>query len=844
MRSCIACGVTTVSEQCVSCGAPTGLPTLPVVRNTRIGCVALVTDGGNPRQALVVAEPADHITLGFFDGQHRTYPLDEATHAGLLVGRLPHAANAAWSLAGRLVLAAWHSSLSSLDMPREQLLPFVTALAASSRMEQRLLYLDLLRADDTVDAEALLLLQPGEKLWLQALRQEAAGDAASAWRTASALPADRYFERARFIWAAAASPTRAGDEPTDQLLSSMHAWVRAHDAAIPSASALAALTAAGPLTSEQQSAVLAAATVELDLDTSDSVYMDLTRFVSTGQLPVAGLPSARFSHYNELRDEHVSPSAATLAELEVGTIDDLIDGGRLGAEHVGIFENLADAAYLIARVAPERLSDQQLEMLPDFQYERERRQLGQVPMESVSTPELRRCAALRQVLHGLREGTAPDARHLHLLSLDDRDLVEAFERFIVPPASLPEEVLCADRSLWPLLLDMLTWEVIAESPDRQVRHVAAFTAHAALVFARAALYAWQWERARMLAKVALRHASAETVSDEAHNVLAYISWLNGDDHAALAELRTAVAGEYTEALQSNLIVVALGLPGTEAVEALAQIVDDAPSKWLRTAAAVQALVALKKTNEGLPDFLQMEIPDAIVVNLDEVFEDTTDSSEFCVLLDAVLDADATLLHGVTLSEEAQARHPEWGVAVAYATSYEAFGAAAELAIAMDSENAWINRRIYLALTELTHELVSFPNAVASANSAIVMLKALKRAPFVESRILVALAYRMYAAHLGAEEMLNRKSLVSAFRALHDLEQTRILLTEQQAVIFEFCQEQLENHVINAINLRLRYIAAGVNVGKSKLDIEHTVAAIKTFARPHLRDQLLTVARSL
>lgn len=175
----------------------------------------------------------------------------------------------------------------------------------------------------------------------------------------------------------------------------------------------------------------------------------------------------------------------------------------------------------------------------------------------------------------------------------------------------PSETVLADGSVWPLLLELeLTGGAMSGHLGEEFAGVSALTR------AKAALFEWEWDDARSIAREGLREARREEVRDELLNIVACALWLQGEPEPALAALDNALEGAYTDALLINASVIAAELEHDSAIDRFVKLAREAPTAHQRAVAAERALVLWDNDDariwedddhESLPD----EIRDAL-----------------------------------------------------------------------------------------------------------------------------------------------------------------------------------------------------------------------------------------
>ncbi|MEX2422941.1 MAG: hypothetical protein WD990_03085 [Acidimicrobiia bacterium] len=224
---------------------------------------------------------------------------------------------------------------------------------------------------------------------------------------------------------------------------------------------------------------------------------------------------------------------------------------------------------LVARVDPSRLDDASLRIL------------------NHDTELARRAYVRGDGLDGLPD--SPSARHFQALAalrdgnsfdVDDFtdgqavEVARALETGEVPSGLLD------DPTVWPVLADHLTEADAAAHPTQAAGWY--------LTRSLDALWAWDFDLAARYARQVLKHSESEVERDEALNIVAYTLCVEGRDQHAIAALESALAGEYSASLQSNIGVIAESLEPNKAAAHLAAMASEAPTLDLKLAAARRA----------------------------------------------------------------------------------------------------------------------------------------------------------------------------------------------------------------------------------------------------------------
>lgn len=281
-------------------------------------------------------------------------------------------------------------------------------------------------------------------------------------------------------------------------------------------------------------------------------------------------------------------------------LDDLVDSGRLTA--AAAFDSAGKArTYLQARLAPERLTPDELRMLGHLDefarrcfLARDRATLfGLDP-----TPRVQHYQALLDVV----EGAAPDperldAATLATLALPDQALaaLKAGEARTLPPA------VAADGSLWPLFSELAITGQLLPDASRAADHP--LNTWIALKRLLGLLWEGRWSDAVDHGTQLMPHLTDERMRDEAANLTAFALDQLGRSQEALNLLKDALSGLYTENLLVNASLIAGKVSPDVGVRYLARLVDEAPTEDLQRAALWRALDLWSGSGEPFPQVL-------------------------------------------------------------------------------------------------------------------------------------------------------------------------------------------------------------------------------------------------
>jgi hypothetical protein len=646
------------------------------------------------------------------------------------------------------------------------------ALASRSDDARRLFTLDALAAarPELVPAVGL----PAGETWsvLAAWHADAGrtGEALEALRRVppgAPVPGTVVTAAAR-CWARADGPTRAhlealvrpwaGSEPLADLLLALA------EGGVPAA---AGGPAPGPaVLARAVSGVLRAVGGTGDAD-RDQQAAALVEACATGRGPfvsVTGLgPAAALLGATRRRSADAAPdapawaapdlAAEAVAAAPTSVVDDLIAAGFVRAELLDELTALVAperAIYLMARLAPEQLSDADVAGLGH-------------------TDEALRRAAAAGDRDALLAAPASPVRDGLLLAADLRagrlDDAAATGTRRPPPeravlellvarmregtVTAADDALFADPTTWPFLAVLDGGRL---RPHRTVGPARRFVAWRTLCEVRDLLWAGEPAPALARARDLLGWADDDAVRAEACNLAATAHWLRGEDREAMQALLAAVDTRHTEALQVNLGIVAGAVEPELAAEHLAGLALEAPSRALRSEAALRAVSLWQQAVEvgAAPE----ELPNAVRAALRATVGEAIPLERFRVVvrLLALWDADWVVEHG-DLAGSPHRGTPEAQVYVARARGLQAFVAALADALRGADPPVWAQHErdgLVRALLAALHD--DDPPAASRACGEAALDVGLALQPDQEA-LLAALLARARAADLAADALL-------------------------------------------------------------------------------------------
>lgn len=410
-----------------------------------------------------------------------------------------------------------------------------------------------------------------------------------------------------------------------------------------------------------------------------------------GRIPRAWLGESRSPAARLVLARHHKSESVDIGILDAvprSILDDLIDQGALSANSLEPGDGMAWDPYVGARLDPSRLSDAELADV-GHHLERARRAFeekrpcpGDVPAEV--TEQYRRWTAL--------QGETPDADGL-LAALEATGIAGAegtVAAFLEGDCPLPPDAAIADP-LVALQLARLSPTVPEAEPSALASHHRDFVGLCYAVLAREALRDWNWTKARETAQEGLRFARHEQLRDELLNLMACALWQLDQDEPAILALEAALEGDYTEALQANVAVVASSLASEKAAEHLARLVVEAPNIQLRLSAARRAVEIWGFSDE--PWAQEDDLPDDLAEALRSLIAEDIPRDDFRLIIRLLADHDSDWLIGADrLSGSPLENSPEARVFMGRARGFSEFLEALSETLRADAPNWAVSLR--------------------------------------------------------------------------------------------------------------------------------------------------------
>ncbi|MGW4210923.1 hypothetical protein ACWEIJ_23230 [Lentzea sp. NPDC004789] len=587
-RMCAACGADyTQDESCAQCGSARDLLAMPP--QDPIGLLYEYRSMLRKRRAMRIGTSETGPLFLLHDGK-----IEQRDPGSLKPVPIPLAPDSGEWLSPaaavlRLALAAGSREVN-LPWASQTLFDHAFGHARSHPGAGRRLALDAVRLGH-VDLVVHCGLGESEQSWLRLIAAARRGDVPDVVEAAVALPVDRYRQKVAVL-AVFAGQLRRVRGAAERLAPALAAFAPSEPLAclVQRAVGIVACTPA----QRRADVVLLAGLVDAPPPLLALASAALTEI----QPEDARLLGAR----GRVAAVHGSPRA--VEELVVGSdldaaplavVDGLVDAGVLTSHQIrALRREPGELVYLLARTSPEELTDDQVVQV-DHADERVRRahergvaDAGEQAPQSAMSRHL-------HVLDDLTHNRLDDVRlgdvlpeHADTAGRLATGLRRAGESG--DPIDALDEVVLADRTTWQPLANVLGAGAGAVVRGEAVRRrFPAFADWLSLVAARERLFVADWTGAAQEARDCLAHATDEAVRDEAHNLLACALHHLGQHGAALAELETAIEGEYSVSLLANIAVVAAHLDRELAARHLSRVVREAPSQVMRANAAMRAL---------------------------------------------------------------------------------------------------------------------------------------------------------------------------------------------------------------------------------------------------------------
>ena len=612
---CRSCGREASTGSCPRCGVslegPVRLPSLGV-----LGARATVRFGLTRKTGVIAGGSSDQYLMVWEDGTTELVPTSR-------VRGVEQNLTSGWSRSGAILAASRQAGVTA---PQAQTLREAAVRGSAQVSSRRGLLRDALWLDmPEVVSPAGLGLTATEYTWVAAVVAHRRGQFDVCTHRLSELPNDAYAARLA-LWFTMGSR-----------------GIVSSDDAVAILEALPDLAATSP--SARVAAAMISAVLDEDANPADvwhaawqaqSAGPDAIVWHSmVGAQPWTSLSTPAATALRALHGDGLIEEPAALEPAPWSVVDDIIDRGAISREQLADLDGFEVGPYVLARTAPDLLSAEQLEGL---NYE----------------PEVLRRAFLAG--NGCPDDVSADGRQQFEGWVRARDAATAPEEVIQGlvgqlgdssplAAYLRGEIACPDETeLEPAVSVALASSQPADPrnsfPPLSPRQ-REFLGLSAAVRARDALLAWDWQDALETARAGLRYTREERLRDELLNLLACALWQLDKDEDALSALESALEGDYTEALQSNIAVVASDLEPELAAEHLARLVIEAPNLASRLSAARRAVEIWGTTDE--PWSQGDQLPPPLSAALRSLLVEDIPLDDFRMVLQLLSDYDADWL---------------------------------------------------------------------------------------------------------------------------------------------------------------------------------------------------------
>ncbi len=643
-RMCVVCGADQDTEPggpCPSCGSAAVLlpPAAAWGPGPGIGSLHHRRAGLRKKWALVLGHGPVETTLLLHNGRTET-----VATADLPPAAEPPRMPALRSPIGRILVHAGNSA--SLPWTEEQLLGHAFALLGIMPWTNRVVALDLveLGRPDLLDRCGLTAT---EATWLGLVHAARRGDVTSVVAAAAALPADRY-RRKITVLAALLEQVRRVPGAVEQLAPTLTAFADSE----PLAAVLQRALGMAETSARQRIDDLTTLTGVFGAPTEIRQLLS-GRDISLVDARARALlgPRGRLAALYAAAEAVPELGAVDLSEAPLAVLDDLIDAGKLtdlAAARAG--RAARERTYITARLAPERLSDKQIDEVGHRDEAIRRSFLAgstEVAGDDAERP-LARHVAMVDVLARKRP---QDLVVEHVLPAH-RDVARRLADVIraadegADPATLLQQPLLADRTVWQPLARLFGTDRLRDASDELKHRCSDFFEWLSLTAAREHLFLADWRQAVDAARSCLDLATAEAIRDEAQNLVACGLHNLGDDTGALRELEQAIEGGYSVGLLANIGVVAARLDSELAARHLARIVREGPTVAMRMNAARQALAAWQSDSTKIWEGEggeQRTLPTVLREPLRSIVTESIELDDFRVVVAAMARFDADWL---------------------------------------------------------------------------------------------------------------------------------------------------------------------------------------------------------
>lgn len=616
---CRACGQLSEGETCAGCGT-----TLAAPRALRdVGALgAMITYRRLLRSHRFVVIGGTRTTYRAVsdDGSIEEIPVDKVTNYQQQL------AGTTWTQAGALLAA---SRGSNLTQTMRATLKSEALQCAADITAQRGLLVDALRLH-VDDLAGELDLSDTEIGWTWAVSRVWRGLYTEATERLLQLPTRRYVGRLA-LWFKAATEGVVDGDVSQAVVDEAEELGTVSATAAVACCLLKSKLGAGPQPSRVVKLVNAAKTQDQDA----AVW---ARSVGDAPWLESASPRALLLQAHQGRSEPLGedPSVLDVAPPEV--LDDLIDQGAIPRAWLDEVGGLKFGAYVLARLGPERVSDEDLVSLGHDEERVRRAVLRGQPCPPDVSEEAR---GLYEVWSALRRADPADPALPDALEELGDFRGDHLRAVLDDPTLLPSDELLADAFGAKLLARISEVEPSHVARQDLTENQKEFIGYVCAWRSKEALQSWQWSTALERAKQALGFSRSEKLRDEALNLLACAHWQLGRDESALKALETALEGAYTESLQANIAVVAAELEPEKAASHLSRLVVEAPDLRLRVAAARRAVEIWGYCDE--PWAATDQLPSSLAEALRSLIDEPMSIEEFGDILRLLAEYDSEWL---------------------------------------------------------------------------------------------------------------------------------------------------------------------------------------------------------
>ena len=826
---CLACGVDLaggdVKAPCASCGTPNSLMPEGAPHGLVLGSLHPRRSGLRKRPAMLVGRGANEFVLLLHNGQTLSGPLDDlpvATDSG--VGQT---APTLRSPVGQIFRnAAAVIGGASLPWSADLLLHHAFGALNSMPWARRAAAQDVLELGRP-DLLGACGLTGTETTWLGLVYSARHGDAAGVIAAVAALPPDRYRRKIAVV-AALLGQVRQVPGAAERLAPALLAFAETEPLAAIAQRALGLSACTPRQRIDDQTA--RADTFSLPIEIAQLPAGFGTSEVGAGSRALLGA-RGRLALLHTAEPDPGSTTTVALRDAPLSVVDDLIDAGKVTDVAAACADLPAEKAYLTARLAPERLSDAQVEQVGHRDEAIRRRLLAgdtDLADDDADRPMARHVASVGQVLHRRPQDLVAD----HVLP-EHREVARRLADLITradlgeEPAPLLTGPVLDDRSTWLPLVRLFGAERLRGADGQLVRRFSDFFEWLDLIAAREHLFLADWRQATAAARRCLELATAEAVRDEAQNLLACGLHNLGDHGGAMRELEQAIEGTYSVALLANIGVVAAHLDPELAASQLSRIVREGPTIAMRVNAVRQALAIWRSdgklwAGDGAD---RRTLPTVLREPLRSIVVEPIGLDEFRVIAAALATYDAAWL---TARNSLRGSPHRTTIEARYYLAVAAEDGFTSVVDVLATIGDWASAPPWLsaARDELVQQTIEFlvdhlddPDNTAGVIAHALVTK-VRGLPERDQLMLVFLAVATLAYHLTEQDRELGDGLIDLFRSYEG--RTGEIATEQREAVDELRELCVRRITFNLAAARQQEINALTDVYNAALDVLNQV----------------------